>query len=84
MTAPALSAAARWVSSQYSLARLLPGKRTLDISYAGLSFIVQRRVCFMYRLESIDERWGRCGCATQGFVFESRAGTLLFPGDRQE
>ena len=33
------------------------GTRTLDIAYAGLSFIVPQRMRFRYRLEGIDTDW---------------------------
>jgi signal transduction histidine kinase/ligand-binding sensor domain-containing protein len=36
---------------------LPPGTRTLDITYAGLSFTVPQRVRFMYKLDGVDEHW---------------------------
>jgi signal transduction histidine kinase/ligand-binding sensor domain-containing protein len=36
---------------------LVAGTRTLDITYAGLSFTVPQRVHFKYRLEGVDEHW---------------------------
>ncbi|MFT3668938.1 MAG: triple tyrosine motif-containing protein [Pseudoxanthomonas sp.] len=40
---------------------LAAGTRTLDITYAGLSFTVPQRVRFMYRLEGVDEHWVEAG-----------------------
>lgn len=36
---------------------LAAGTRTIEITYAGLSFTVPQRVHFMYRLEGVDEHW---------------------------
>lgn len=40
---------------------LAAGTRTIDITYAGLSFTVPQRVRFLYRLEGVDERWVDAG-----------------------
>lgn len=40
---------------------LAPGTRTIDITYAGLSFTVPQRVRFMYRLNGVDEHWVDAG-----------------------
>jgi signal transduction histidine kinase/ligand-binding sensor domain-containing protein len=40
---------------------LSAGTRTIDITYAGLSFTVPQRVRFMYRLEGVDEHWVDAG-----------------------
>ena len=40
---------------------LAAGTRTIDITYAGLSFTVPQRVRFMYRLEGVDEHWVDAG-----------------------
>lgn len=36
---------------------LAAGTRTLDITYAGLSFTVPQRVYFKYKLDGVDEHW---------------------------
>lgn len=40
---------------------LAAGTRTLDITYAGLSFTVPQRVHFKYKLEGVDEQWVDAG-----------------------
>lgn len=40
---------------------LAAGTRSLDITYAGLSFTVPQRVHFKYRLEGVDEHWVDAG-----------------------
>jgi ligand-binding sensor domain-containing protein len=40
---------------------LAAGTRTIDITYAGLSFTVPQRVRFRYRLEGVDEHWVDAG-----------------------
>ena len=40
---------------------LAAGTRSIEITYAGLSFTVPQRVRFMYRLEGVDEHWVDAG-----------------------
>ncbi|MEJ1095382.1 MULTISPECIES: triple tyrosine motif-containing protein [unclassified Pseudoxanthomonas] len=40
---------------------LAAGTRTIDITYAGLSFTVPQRVRFKYKLEGVDEHWVDAG-----------------------
>jgi len=40
---------------------LAAGTRTVDITYAGLSFTVPQRVRFKYRLEGVDDQWVDAG-----------------------
>lgn len=40
---------------------LAAGTRTIEITYAGLSFTVPQRVRFKYRLEGVDEQWVDAG-----------------------
>lgn len=40
---------------------LAAGTRTIDITYAGLSYTVPQRVRFRYRLEGVEEQWVDAG-----------------------
>lgn len=57
---------------------LAPGTRSIDITYAGLSFTVPQRVRFRYRLDGVDEQWVDAGARRTVSYSNLRPGRYRF------
>ena len=58
--------------------RITPGKESLEIRYAGLSFIKPERVRFKYKLEGLDHDWVDAGTRREAFYSHLPPGSYVF------
>jgi ligand-binding sensor domain-containing protein/signal transduction histidine kinase len=58
--------------------RITPGQESLEIHYAGLSFIKPEHARFRYRLEGLDTEWVEAGSRRVAFYSHLPAGTYVF------
>jgi hypothetical protein len=60
------------------LAAIAPGSRTIDIDYAGLSFLAPGKARFRYRLEGFSESWVDIGSRRTVYFTGLRPGQYRF------
>ncbi|HEU4391083.1 MAG TPA: two-component regulator propeller domain-containing protein, partial [Blastocatellia bacterium] len=58
--------------------KITPGKESLEIRYAGLSFIKPERVRFKYKLEGLDHDWVDAGTRRDAFYSHLPPGSYVF------
>ena len=58
--------------------RIAPGSESLEIRYAGLSFIKPERVRFKYILEGLDKSWNDAGTRRSAFYSHLPPGRYVF------
>jgi signal transduction histidine kinase/ActR/RegA family two-component response regulator len=59
-------------------ARLAPGSRTIEIHYAGLSFIDPNKVKYRYKLEDLETEWIDAGTRNMAFYMNLEPGSYRF------
>ncbi len=60
------------------IASLNPGRKNLEFSYTGLSFIVPARITFRYILEGFDKSWTNAGTRREAFYTNLPPGNFRF------